>query len=97
MTKKDESEKPRIKHLSWLSRIELTDEEERLFSGQLENILDLFKQIDKVPLAGVQPTYHALELTNVWRPDKIMPSASEEILKNSPQMKGRYVKSPRMG
>jgi aspartyl-tRNA(Asn)/glutamyl-tRNA(Gln) amidotransferase subunit C len=89
--------KPRIKHLSWLARIELSDEEERLFLSQLDDILSLFKQIDKVPLVGVQPTYHALKLTNVWRPDEVEPSMSEEILKNVPQLKGRYVKAPRMG
>jgi aspartyl-tRNA(Asn)/glutamyl-tRNA(Gln) amidotransferase subunit C len=89
--------KPQIKHLSWLARIELSEEEEKMFSSQLDDILNLFKQIDKVHLEGVQPTYHALQLTNVWRPDVVEPSMSEEILKRIPRLKARYVKAPRMG
>jgi aspartyl-tRNA(Asn)/glutamyl-tRNA(Gln) amidotransferase subunit C len=100
MNKKPKEEvqvKPQIKHLSWLARIELSEEEEKTFSSQLEDILNLFKQIDKVPLNNVPPTYHALELTNVWRPDVCEPSISEDILKSIPHLKGRYVKAPRMG
>jgi len=89
--------KPMIKHLSWLARIELSAEEATLFDSQLKDILNLFKQIDAVPLSSVQPTYHALPPTNVWRPDEVEPSISDEILKNVPQLKGRYVKAPRMG
>ena len=99
MSKKETASdsKPQIKHLSWLARIELTDQEEQLFSSQLADILDLFKKIEQMSLDDVQPTYHALELTNVWRPDVVEPSMSDEILKRVPQLKGRYVKAPRMG
>ncbi|MCW4000859.1 MAG: Asp-tRNA(Asn)/Glu-tRNA(Gln) amidotransferase subunit GatC [Candidatus Bathyarchaeota archaeon] len=89
--------KPQIKHLSWLARIELTEQEEQLFASQLSDILDLFKKIEKIPLDEVPPTYHALELTNVWRADVVEPSMSDEILKRAPQLKNRYVKAPRMG
>ena len=89
--------KPQIKHLSWLARIELSEDDEQLFSSQLNDILDLFKKIDEVRLENVQPTYHALQLTNVWREDVVEPSMSAEILNNVPHLIGRYVKATRMG
>lgn len=87
--------KKRLKHLSWLSKIELR-REEREFEEQLNEILEYFKKLDEVDLKGVEPLYHVLELKNVFREDAPKPSNPGEMLKVVPRLKGRYVRAPRI-
>lgn len=88
--------KKEIKHLSWLAKIELSQEEEELFSKQLNDILSYFKKIDEADVEKLLPTHHVIELINVMRVDEPEPSAPDEILRNVPKIKGRYVKAPRI-
>ena len=88
--------KKEIKHLSWLAKIELSKEEEELFSKQLNDILSYFNKIDEADVEKLSPTHHVVELINVMRADEPESSASDEILRNIPKMKGRYVKAPRI-
>jgi aspartyl-tRNA(Asn)/glutamyl-tRNA(Gln) amidotransferase subunit C len=88
--------KKEIKHLSWLAKIELSKEEEELFSKQLNDILSYFRKIDEADVEKLSPTQHVVELINVMRVDKPEASASDEILRNVPKIKGRYVKAPRI-
>lgn len=85
-----------VKHLSWLTRIDLTDKEAREIARQLARILAYFRKIDEVDTSGVEPIYHPLEIANVSRSDEPAPFPPDEILKIVPSRKGRYVKAPRM-
>jgi len=85
-----------VKHLAWLTRIDLTDKEAREISKQLSKILDYFSKIDKVDTSGVEPLYHALETHGVARSDEPKPFPAEEILKAAPSKKGRYIKAPKI-
>jgi len=45
----------------------------------------------------VKPTYHVLDLTNVYREDEASPSLSmEETLKNAPKKEKQFLKAPRI-
>ena len=53
--------------------------------------------IDDVNTDDVPPTYHVLDLVNVYREDKIQKSQIEEDpLKNAPKKEGRFFKSSRI-
>lgn len=93
---KESLSKKKILHLSWLAKIELSEEEVELFSKQLNEILSYFKKIDKAKVEELPPTYHVIELNNVLRQDEPAIECSEEILKTVPKLKGRYVKAPRI-
>lgn len=86
-----------VEHVAWLARIELSEEEKHLFTEQFNQILDFFKKIDEVDTEGVPPTYHVLDLVNVYRKDEVGPSlAAEEALKNAPKREKGFFKAPRI-
>jgi aspartyl-tRNA(Asn)/glutamyl-tRNA(Gln) amidotransferase subunit C len=89
--------KEEVEHIAWLARIELSEKEKELFTEQFNRILDYFRKIDEVETEDVPPTYHVLDLVNVYREDKVSPSLSpEKILKNAPKKEKRFFKAPRI-
>ena len=89
--KKRHISKEEVEHLAWLARIELSEEEKDLFTKQINEILDYFKKIDTVDTKDVTPKYHVLDLVNVYREDKVLPSLpTKEVLKNAPKKEKKY-------
>jgi aspartyl-tRNA(Asn)/glutamyl-tRNA(Gln) amidotransferase subunit C len=74
-----------VKYVAHLARIALTPEEERKIGAQLGNILGYIEKLKELDVSQVEPTAHAVPLTNVTRVDEIQPSLStEEALRNAP-------------
>ncbi len=94
ITKKD------LEHIAWLSRLELSEEDRERYAPKLNSVLDYFGELDKVDTEGVEPTYHVLALSNVFRDDEInSPTKSlsqEEALSNAPKQQDGFFKAPRM-
>jgi aspartyl-tRNA(Asn)/glutamyl-tRNA(Gln) amidotransferase subunit C len=89
--------KKEVEHIAWLAHIELSKEEEILFTEQFNEILEYFKKIDEVDTEGVEPTYHVLDLKNVSRKDEAEPSLpTEEALRNAPKTEKKFIKAPRI-
>lgn len=59
-----------VAHVARLARLELTEEELELYSGQLAAVLDHAEDVRSLDTAGVDPTSHPLPLHNVFRPDE---------------------------
>lgn len=75
-----------VKHIAWLARLELSEEEVEKFTGQLGQILEHAGKIKEVDTSQVKPTSHPLPLKNVFREDKAQASVSkEDALSNAPQ------------
>ncbi len=75
-----------IAYVAHLARLELTDAEKAKLSKQLAGILKYVDKLSEVDVTGVEPTAHAIPLTNVLRPDEPRPSIERErILKNAPE------------
>src|SRR4030042_1431975 len=84
-------------HVAMLARIQLTPEEIKSFTQQLNNILDYFKKLEEIDTSAVEPTYHILDLVNVTRPDKVTPSLPvDEVLANAPKKQENYFKAPKI-
>jgi len=95
--KRQHLSKKDVEHVALLAHIELSEQEKALFTEQFNDILDYFKKLDIVDTAGVEPTYHVLELSNVSRTDEPKPSLStEEALKNAPKKEKKFIKAPRI-
>lgn len=88
--------KEEIERIAWLAKIEISKKELELFSKQLNEILAYFSKIDEVNTENVPPSYHVLDLVNVFRRDEVKQSSFEEIFQIIPQTKGKFVKAPRM-
>jgi aspartyl-tRNA(Asn)/glutamyl-tRNA(Gln) amidotransferase subunit C len=74
-----------IKYVAHLARIALTPEEETKLSAQLGNVLSYIEKLRELDVSNVEPTAHAVPLTNVTRPDATGECLSQDdALKNAP-------------
>jgi len=86
-----------IEHIAWLAKIELSNEEKKLFTLQLRTILDYFHILDEVNTEAVQPTLQILDRVNVFREDVVEPSLPAEMaLINAPVKEKGYFKAPKI-
>ena len=86
-----------VEHIAWLAKIELSEEEKRLFTKQFNEILEYFRKIDELDTEKVPPTYHVLDLANVFRKDEVEPSLpKEESIRNAPKKEKTYFKAPKI-
>jgi len=89
--------KKQVEHIAELARIELSEEEKRLFTEQLNEILDYFKVLDEADTKDVQPMLSVLGLRDVWRGDVPCPCLPvEEALQNAPRKEKGHIKAPKI-
>ena len=78
-----------VRHIAWLARLGLSEEDVEKFSLQLSNILDNFEILKEVNTAAVPPATHTIPLQNVSRKDDVAGSYPQaEILSNAPKREG---------
>ncbi len=86
-----------VERVARLSRLELTEEERATFASQLSSILEYFARLDRLRTEGVEPTSHAIRVTNVFRPDEVTPSLPvEAVVAMAPQAHEGFVVVPRV-
>ncbi len=86
-----------VEHVARLASLSLTEEEKKLFCRQLGEILDFSRQLDKIDTDGVEPAFHSIPLTNIFREDMEHMSMDRELtLSNAPQREENYFKIPRI-
>jgi len=74
-----------VKYVAHLARLALTPEEEKKLGAQLGQILGYIEKLKQLEVSHVEPTAHAVPLTNVTRPDETRPLlAHAEALRNAP-------------
>ncbi len=86
-----------VRHIAHLSRLNPTDDEVKLFAGQLSAILGYVEQLNEVDTSDVPPTAHALPVSNVFRedvPGKCL--APDEALANAPARDGNFFAVPKV-
>lgn len=79
-----------IEKVALLARLQLTENELATMTSQLAQIVAYVDQLAEVDTAGVEPMAHAIELSNVFRPD--IPTESlprEAALANAPHHDSR--------
>ena len=81
-----------VAHVALLARLELTDDELDVFTGQLADILGHAEDIEALDVHEVPPMAHPLQLRNVFRPDVVVPSLDrDEVLSQAPAAEdGRF-------
>ncbi|MDJ0695950.1 MAG: Asp-tRNA(Asn)/Glu-tRNA(Gln) amidotransferase subunit GatC [Mastigocoleus sp. MO_167.B18] len=90
-------DREQVRKVAHLARLELTPEEEQLFTTQLGSILDYFEQLNELDVENVKPTTRAIDVSNVTRPDRLQPYPDrEEILQGAPEQEGEYFKVPKI-
>lgn len=69
-----------VPYLARLARLQLTTEEEALFTGQLERVLEHIDKINTLDLNGIEPTAHAISVFDVVREDVIGKSLPKQVV-----------------
>jgi|SRR5437868_14662571 aspartyl-tRNA(Asn)/glutamyl-tRNA(Gln) amidotransferase subunit C len=67
-----------VAHLARLARLAVTEEELDMFAQQLDVILNSVAKVGEVAAEDIEPTSHAVPLTNVFRPDVERPGLTQE-------------------
>lgn len=75
-----------VEHVARLARLELAEDEKKLFAGQMDSIIGYVEKLKELNTDGVMPTSHAVPMENAFREDQIRPSIGlEKALANAPQ------------
>jgi len=75
-----------VRHVASLARLGLTDEQIASLGVELNGILEQIDRISALDLEGIEPTAHAVAVTNVTRSDEVRPCLSrEDVLRNAPE------------
>jgi aspartyl-tRNA(Asn)/glutamyl-tRNA(Gln) amidotransferase subunit C len=78
-----------VEKVSLLARLKLTDDELALMTAQLGQIVEYVEQLGELDTDEVEPMAHAVEVTNVFRPDEPSDSLPREAaLSNAPKADG---------
>ncbi len=72
-------ERDQVLHVARLARLRLSDEEVDQMAGELSVILEHVETMNELPLEGVEPTSHVVQLENVLREDVPRDSLPREV------------------
>jgi aspartyl-tRNA(Asn)/glutamyl-tRNA(Gln) amidotransferase subunit C len=82
-----------VAYVARLARINLTEDEAKIFQKQLDDVLKYVEKLRQVEITGIDAAAHALPVFNVFRDD--VPRdwfTAEQALSNAPrQAKGLFV------
>ncbi|EIA20971.1 asparaginyl/glutamyl-tRNA amidotransferase subunit C [Listeria fleischmannii 1991] len=78
-----------------LAKLDVSSEEAVAFASQLGNIIEMVEKLDQLDTANVEPTSHAIEVSNVLREDVSHPGLKrEKVLRNAPETQDGMFKVP---
>ncbi len=74
-----------VEHVAHLARLDLSKDETKLFTVQLNAILDYIEKLNELDTSEVEPTFHVVSHQNVMREDEVKESFTHEVsLANAP-------------
>ncbi len=86
-----------VRHIGVLSRIELSDDQVQVLTGQLGSILGYFDKLQELDTENVEPLAHAADTFNVLADDAAAASLSpDQALANAPARDGDFFKVPKV-
>jgi aspartyl-tRNA(Asn)/glutamyl-tRNA(Gln) amidotransferase subunit C len=90
-------DREQVRKVALLARLELTPQEEEIFTAQVGSILEYVEQLNELDVTGVEPTTRAIDVSNVTRADRLQPYPEREaILNGAPQQEGEFFRVPRI-
>ena len=86
-----------VRKVAHLARLELSEDEAQRLTGDMNNILGYIDKLAELDTEGVEPTSHAVPVTNVFREDVRKDFFSvDEGLANAPSVEEGSFKVPRV-
>ena len=86
-----------VKHVAFLVRLGILEEEAQAFSHQFTAIIDYFHLLNEVDTQAVKPASETSNTRSVMRPDEVRPSMPrQDFMKNVPHPDGAFVQVPQV-
>ena len=86
-----------VRKVAHLARLELSEDEAQQLTGDMNNILGYIDKLAELDTEGVEPTSHAVAVTNAFREDVRKDFFSKnEGLANAPSVEEGSFKVPRV-
>jgi aspartyl-tRNA(Asn)/glutamyl-tRNA(Gln) amidotransferase subunit C len=86
-----------VRHIARLASLDLSDEEIRILSRQLNEILLHIEKLNELDIRSVEPTSHVSAAGQALREDSVVPSVpASEALANAPETSEGHFTVPRV-
>jgi aspartyl-tRNA(Asn)/glutamyl-tRNA(Gln) amidotransferase subunit C len=86
-----------VEHVARLARLELGPEDKERMRRELDRILSYIDKLRALDTEGVEPTSHAVPVTNVMRDDLARPCFPQsDMLANAPDRSGEFFRVPKI-
>jgi len=84
-----------VKHVAFLVRLGIREEEAQAFSHQFTEIIDYFHLLNEVDTDAVVPASESSSTRNIMRADEVQPSMPrQDFMENVPHPDGSNVQVP---
>lgn len=83
-----------MKHLAWVSRLDLTNDEIEKYHIEIEKIIGYLDRLDSISLSDVEPRHYERRVSEFR--DDIIYDNQTDLSKTTKYSKEGYVKGPRM-
>ena len=86
-----------VEYVANLARLELKSGEAAAMAGQLAQILSYVDKLNELDTSKVEPTTHAISITNAFRDDELRDSlGQDQALANGPLQNGEAFVVPKV-
>jgi aspartyl-tRNA(Asn)/glutamyl-tRNA(Gln) amidotransferase subunit C len=89
-----------VEHVGKLAQLAITEDEKKLFIGQLNSILEFVQQLNQLDTSNVEPTAHVVlgaDQHAALRPDEpVATFTQEQSLANGPETGAGHFKVPKV-
>ncbi len=86
-----------VKKVAGLARLELAEGEVQSLTEQLDKILNYIDKLNQADTRGIEPTTHAISITNAFRSDEILSSLDREAaLASGPAHNNGFFEVPKI-
>lgn len=86
-----------VEKVALLARLDLSQDELIVMTGQLDNILSYIEKLKEVNTENVSATSHVYAITNAFREDtEVQPLEREDVLRNAAEKNQEMFKVPKV-
>lgn len=85
-----------VEKVARIARLKLTEEEKKVFSKDLKEILEAFEIIKKVNTENIEPAYIPIEVKDVIRDDEPEEPLGRKLLELTEQKENEYFRGPKI-
>lgn len=86
-----------VKKIAELAHLEFNENDLYKYTHQLNTILEYVEQLNTIDTSSVEPTYHPIHYSDVFRNDEIRESLPiDKVLQNAPEKTWQYFVVPKV-